>query len=160
MLDKKKPRFLRSDWYKKSRLGKKRKKKQVWRHPKGRHSKKREKKKSRGKQPSIGYGRTKSERGKILGARPFIINNVKDLLNVKKDQIATISSKVGTKKKIEIAKKALELKTRISNLDPKDFLDKMSKIIEGKKEKDKKESSSESLTTSSEQLTKEGENKK
>jgi len=139
MLDKKKPRFLRSDWYKASRLGKNRKNKQLWRKPKGRHAKKREKKKSRGKQPSIGYSMTRSERGRIHGLMPALIFNPQGLIQVKKDQIAIVSSKVGIKKKIEIAKKAIELKIKIKNLNPQEFLDKISKMREEKKVKNKKE---------------------
>jgi len=133
MLDKKKPRFLRSDWYKASRLGKNRKNKQLWRKPKGRHNKKREKKRSRGKQPSIGYSMTKIERGRIHGLMPVLVFNPQDLIKIKKDQIAVVSSKVGIKNKIEIAKKALESKIKIKNLNSQEFLDKMAKIKEEKK---------------------------
>ena len=156
MLDKKKPRFLRSDWYKASRLGKNRKNKQLWRKPKGRHAKKREKKKSRGKQPSIGYSMTKIERGRIHGLMPVLIFNPQDLIKIKKDQIAIVSSKVGIKKKIEIAKKAIESKIKIKNLNPQEFLDKIAKAREEKKGVKGKEAKKEVAETkeSPKQLTK------
>jgi len=64
---------------------------------------------------------------------PILIFNPQDLIKIKKDQIAVVSSKVGIKNKIEIAKKAAELKIKINNLNSQEFLNKMAKIKEEKK---------------------------
>ncbi len=70
---------------------------------------------------SIGYGSDKDSRGKLIGKNPAMVYNIKDLEKIKKEQIAVIGS-VGKKKKIEIAKKAKELKIEIYNMNPGKFL--------------------------------------
>ena len=70
---------------------------------------------------SIGYGSDKNSRGKLMKKNPVRICNIKDLEKMKKDDIAIIGS-VGKKKKIEIAKKAKEMKIEIYNLNPEKFL--------------------------------------
>ncbi len=140
-MDKKKPRFLRRDWNKKSKLGRKRKKKQIWRKPKGRHNKLREKFRGKSKQPSIGYGSDRIAKGKINGMRPIIVNNVQELLDSrsKKDISVIISKTVGILKKIDIAKKAIELNIKIMNLDAEQFLNKIEDIKKEKKKEQEKE---------------------
>jgi large subunit ribosomal protein L32e len=98
-------KFLRRTWNRYSKLGKRRKKKQVWRSPKGRDNKMREKRRGYPKVVSIGYRASKETRGKIREKIPFIVNNLKDFEKIKKDNIVIIGN-VGKKKKIEIAKKA------------------------------------------------------
>src|SRR4030042_6668044 len=93
-------KFIRRNWTKFSRLGKKRKKKQVWRRAKGRHSKTREKRKGYPIKVMIGFKQPKK-------TRPIFVNNMKELEKVKKGEIAIVG-KVGMKKKIEIIKKAKE----------------------------------------------------
>jgi len=136
-----KPKFLRRGWFKKPRLGRKRKKKQVWRKPKGRHTKTRLKRRGYPKQPSIGYGKERKERGKIEGLKPVLIHNVNEMYSVKKDNIAFISASVGMLKKAEIAKKAIELGIKLANLDAEKFLEKIAK--EKIKEKTKEEKKAE-----------------
>ena len=136
-----KPKFLRRGWFKKPRLGRKRKKKQVWRKPKGRHTKTRLKRRGYPKQPSIGYGKERKERGKIEGLKPILIHNVNEMYSVKKDNIAFISASVGMLKKAEIAKKAIELGIKLANLDAEKFLEKIAK--EKIKEKTKEEKKAE-----------------
>ena len=72
-----------------------------------------------------------------------MISNIEDLKNVKENHIAIITN-VGKKKKIEIAKKAKEMKINIYNMNPRSFLkklvDKKKKAVEIKKEMDKKPS--------------------
>ena len=134
-MDKKKPRFLRRDWNKKSKLGRKRKNKQLWRKPKGRHNKIRQKFKGKSKQPSIGYGSDKINRGNINGLKPFIINNIHELLESRnhKDAFVIIAKNVGNLKKIDIVKKALEMNIYISNLNSEKFLEDINKQKEEKK---------------------------
>lgn len=127
------PKFLRRNWDRFSKLGKTRKKKRVWRKPKGRHNKVREKMKGYPAPVEIGYGTEKKARGKIQKKTPVIIYNLGDLKRVKKDEIIIIG-KVGKKKKIEIAKKAEEMKLPVINAKLKKLL-KANKKHEEKTEK-------------------------
>lgn len=88
-----------------------------WRHPRGRHSKVRRREKGKIAMPFIGWGAKKSERGlHPSGFREIIISSPKDLQNVDaKIFAAKISSTVGRKKRVEILKKAEELKIKVLN---------------------------------------------
>ncbi|MBU2523542.1 MAG: 50S ribosomal protein L32e [Nanoarchaeota archaeon] len=148
MEKRKKPRFLRKDWHKCIRLGRK-KSNRVWRMSKGRHGKLRQKWKNHTKMPSIGYGSPNEIRGMIMGMKPVMVSNMADLMNVGKDQIAIISGKVGLRKKVEMAKKALTMNIKFSNFNPQKVLDmaktlgsKASKQEEKKTEKVPKETES------------------
>jgi len=127
-----KKKFLRRVWSRYSKLGKRRKKKQVWRKPKGRDNKMREKRKGYPVVVSIGYKRDTKSRGKIQDKQIVIIRNTKDLEKIKKNQISIIG-KIGKKKKIEIAEKAKEKKIQIYNLNTEKFLKKKIKPKEEKK---------------------------
>ena len=113
--------FLRRTWSRYSKLGKGRKKKQVWRNPTGRHNKMREKRKGYPVVVSIGYKKNKKFRGVLDGKKPIIVRNIKDLEKITEKQIAIIGN-VGKKKKIEIAKKVKEMKIKTYNLDPEKVL--------------------------------------
>ena len=126
----KKPRFLRKDWHKCIRLGRK-KSNRVWRASKGRHGKLRQKWKNHTKMPSIGYGSSKQIRGMVMGMKPIMVSNMDDLMKVGKDQIGIMSGKLGMKKKAEMAKKALTMKIKFSNFNPQKVLD-MAKKYEAK----------------------------
>lgn len=130
-------KFLRRDWNKYSKLGKRRKKKQRWKKPTGRDNKMREKVKGHPVVVSIGYSTDKSVRGKIKKKKPIIVNNLKDLENIKQDEIAIIGS-IGKKKKIKIAKKAKDKNIEIHNMNPKKFLNSLR--VPSKKTKLNKES--------------------
>lgn len=117
-------KFLRRTWSRYSKLGKRRKKKQTWKSPKGRHSKTREKRKGYPKPVSIGYKKDKKLRNKINEKIPVIIHNIKELEKIKDGEIAIIG-KVGKEKKIEILKKAKEKKIPIYNINVKKFLEKI-----------------------------------
>ncbi len=119
-------KFLRRTWNRYSKLGKRRKKKQVWRSPKGRDNKMREKRRGYPKVVSIGYRTSKKTRGKIREKIPFTINNLKDFEKIKKENIIIIGN-VGKKKKIEIAKKAKKEGIEVQNLNLKKFLEKEKK---------------------------------
>ncbi len=114
-------KFLRRTWYKLPSLGKGRKKKQKWRNPTGRHNKIRNKRRGYGARVEIGYKTDKKLRGKINEKIPREIFNAKQLENLGKNEIAIIG-KIGMKKKIEIVKKAKEMKIEIHNLKLKKFL--------------------------------------
>lgn len=95
-------KFLRRGTRRHSKLGKKRKKKQKWRKPKGRDNKMREQKKGKPAVVKVGYRKPKDERGKIDGKKPKRIENIKQAGKMK-EGIAVIAS-IGKKKREEIEK--------------------------------------------------------
>ena len=121
LMKNKKPRFVRKDWRELSKLGMGRKKKQVWRKPKGRHNKLREKKHGVGKQPGVGYRSPREVRGTLHGLMPVLIFNEKQLMNLRNSEIAVVAG-VGFKKKLQIASKAKQMGIKLSNLDAEKFL--------------------------------------
>lgn len=117
------PKFIRRNWTKASRLGKGRKKKQVWRAAKGRHNKTRLKRKGYPIKVMVGFKQ-------IEKAKPAMISNVKQLHDVKQGE-KIIISKMGKKKKIEIAKRAKEKGIIVQNLN----VNKILKAVKKKEEK-------------------------
>lgn len=117
-------KFLRRTSNRYSKLGKRRKKKQVWKRPTGRDNKMREKRRGYPAKVSIGY-----KKGKEM--KKIIVLNPKELEKVDKSSIIVVGN-VGKKKKIEITKKAKEMKIKLSNLNVNKFLEKNK---EKKKEK-------------------------
>jgi len=126
----KKIKFLRRESMRYSRFGKKRKKMQAWRKPKGRDNKMREKKRGYPAVVSIGYSNKRELKGKIEGKQPILVNNLKDLEKIKENQIAVIA-KIGKKKKMEIAKKAKEKKINIQNVNIQRFIKRNEKQDRG-----------------------------
>jgi len=131
------PKFLRHTAHKYSKLGLRRKKKKIWRRPTGRDNKMREQRRGHPAIVSIGYSTNKKTRGNIMEKTPVIVKNVKQIEKIGKNQIAIIGN-VGKKKRIEIAKKAKELKIEVYNLNPEKFLKLNDKKTEVKKVEDKK----------------------
>jgi large subunit ribosomal protein L32e len=119
-------KFLRRNWSKASRLGKGRKKKQVWRSAKGRHSKMRNKRKGYPAIVEIGFKRDKKGSGLIEDKKPILVKNLRELEKVKKGEIALIGN-IGNKKRIEIVKKAKEKGIPICNLNVGKLLKKAEK---------------------------------
>jgi len=115
--------FLRRTSNRFSKLGRGRKKKQIWRRPTGRDNKMREKRRGYPVVVSVGYKQNKDERGKIKDKQPIIIKNTKELEKLNENQIAIIGN-IGKRKKIEMAQKAKEKKIKIFNLNPEKFLKK------------------------------------
>ena len=147
-------KFLRRTWSRYSKLGKGRKKKQVWRKPTGRDNKMREKRKGYPAVVSVGYKKGKNEQKSIIR-----IYHQKDLVKIQKGDIV-ILGKMGKKKKIEIAKKAREKKIEISNLNIEKFLKnvekkKMKKKVEEEKSKKTKKEAPKSKEKSSDIKSKE-----
>lgn len=108
-------KFLRRTWSRYSKLGKGRKKKQIWRRPTGRDNKMREKRRGYPARVEIGY--KKSSKIKKI----FYIFNKSDFQKIKKDEIIMVG-KVGKKKKIEIAEEAKKQKIKLQNLNSEKFL--------------------------------------
>jgi len=112
--------FLRRDAKRFLKFGKGRGKKAKYRKPTGRDNKMREKKRGYAPVVSIGYRSKKEARGLLEGMTPVAIMNENDLLKIKSKEIGFIG-KVGQKKRIEIVKKAKELKLKLK----KSFLKKI-----------------------------------
>ncbi len=130
-------KFLRRNWNATVKIGKGRRKKQVWRSPKGRDNKMREKRRGYPVVVSAGYKKEKKSRGKIENKKVLVIRNIKQLEKGKKDELI-ILRKMGKKKKIEIVKIAKEKNLKIHNLNINKFLKKIEKSKEKKLEKDTK----------------------
>jgi large subunit ribosomal protein L32e len=110
MNPRKKPNFVRQLGKEYARLHRK------WRKPRGSTSKLRRKEKSHGHSPSIGYGAPKNLRFlHPSGFREVLVHNVVELENLDKQTAARISTSVGKKKRMEILKKAEELKIKVLN---------------------------------------------
>src|SRR3989338_4684732 len=113
----KKPAFIRQGGKRYKRLA------QVWRRPRGIHSKSRRKFKGHEKQPSIGYGSNKVIRGlNRAGLKEVIVKTLLDLNKIEK--------KSETKKKLEERKQAKEKAVKVAE---------EKKTKEEKKEETKKE---------------------
>jgi len=110
----KKPKFLRTDWHKKIRLGRGVKKNLKWHGAKGRHNKLRLGRKGRMQRPKVGWGAEAGAKDFVKGMEMVRVENVKDLESVKKG-VGIVIGKVGSKKKNEIIKKANEMKIKILN---------------------------------------------
>ena len=137
ILKKRKPTFLRKDTFKKSKLGRKRKKKQKWKRPRGRHSKLREKWTGYMIQPSIGWSSPKAVRGLVQELKPKLIFNAAELDHLKEGEIGVVG-KIGKKNKMEIAEKAAAKNIRLLNLNAKKFIKRFKKELEKKKEEKSK----------------------
>lgn len=109
-------KFLRQDYMRHLRLGKKARKLQKWRKPRGVHSKMRRKRFSYPLQPGIGYGTPRAEAGKVNGLMPMLVHNVTELSSLGRDS-AVIIARVGARKKLDIIRKAEEMKLRILNVN-------------------------------------------
>ena len=129
-------KFLRRTSNRYSKLGKRRKKKQVWRKPTGRDNKMREKRRGYPAVVSIGHMKKNSKKKKLI-----IIRNIKDLEKIEKNKTILLG-KVGIKKKLEILKKAKEMKILVYGTNIDKFLrknEKKNKVVEDKKQlKEKK----------------------
>jgi large subunit ribosomal protein L32e len=110
LLKSKKPEFVRQESWRYKRV------KSSWRKPKGIDSKMRIKKKGWPKSIQIGYRSPKKVRGfHPSGFKEIIVYNVNDLERVNSGNVVRIGGTVGMKKKLNIIKRAKELKIQIVN---------------------------------------------
>ena len=130
-------KFLRRTSNRYSKLGKGRKKKQIWRRPTGRDNKMREKRRGYPARVSVGYKTEIKNSGNLKGKTPVLVKNINELENLKQNQIAIIG-KMGKKKKIELSKKAKELKISFYNINIKIFLKQNEKTKGTKKKAEEK----------------------
>lgn len=96
------------------------------------------------------------------GVESVLVYNVADLKNINTDQGIIIAKTVGTKKRIDIVKKAQELKLLILNVKADKFLDavqktKETKEVEKKTKEEKKKKSIEANIKKAEEKKKEKE---
>ena len=110
------PEFLRQDYHTRKRL------KNKWRRPKGRQSKLRVSKGGSGVRPRIGF---KKKHGALQ-----VVRNISEL---DKAKAVLLASQLGSKKSLEIAKKADELGIKILNKRKLVKYEKLAKRIEEKK---------------------------
>ncbi len=110
----KKPKFLRTDWHKKIRLGKGVRKNQKWHAAKGRQNKLRLNRKGRMQRPKVGWGAEGSTKGFIGGVAAVRVENMAELLKVGKGY-GVIIARVGAKKRVEMIAKAKEMKIEVLN---------------------------------------------
>ena len=109
-----KPKFLRTDWHKKIRLGKGVKKNQKWHGAKGRQNKLRLNRKGRMQRPKIGWGAEADVKGFVNGMEAVRVENIKEVEAVQNGQ-GVIIANVGKKKRMEMIAKAEEKKITILN---------------------------------------------
>lgn len=117
-------KFLRRTWTRYSKLGRKRKNKQRWRKPIGRHNKMRLKRKAYPAVVGIGYRQQKKE---IL----MKVNNLSDLEKTTKGQTIIIG-KIGQKKKLEIMNEATKKGIKVYKINTHKFIKNKSKKNESK----------------------------
>ena len=105
-MNRKRPYFVRQETYLRLKL----EHDQKWRRAKGKHSKMREGRVSHKASVQAGYRGPALVRGlNLLGQRPVLVHNVEELSKLNAQNVAIVSSTVGLRHKIEIAKKAKEL---------------------------------------------------
>ena len=130
----KKPDFIRQDAHKKKKL------KKCWRSSKGIQSKMRLNKAGYRKSIRIGYKSPAEVRGLSRnGLEPIMVSNVSQLTKITEGQGAVISSTVGQRKRMEIAKKAEDLSIPVINIkNIKDYLKSAGEKIAKRKEEKQK----------------------
>lgn len=109
-----KPKFLRTDWHKKIRLGKGVKKNQKWHGAKGRQNKLRLNRKGRMQRPKVGWGSDGDIRGFVNGVKTDRVENIQGLKGKNKGE-GIIIGKVGEKKRISILKESEKMGLVILN---------------------------------------------
>jgi large subunit ribosomal protein L32e len=101
-------KFIRRNHDKYKRLGGRRKK-LIWRRPKGIHNKMRERRRGYPARPEMGMKSASKERKEIK-----VVSNLREMLNCKKGE-EIIIAKIGRKKRQEMEKRAQEAGIRILN---------------------------------------------
>jgi large subunit ribosomal protein L32e len=127
-------KFLRAGYWKYSKLGLRRKKKQVYRKAKGGDNKVRLSEKGRLKKVKIGYRNKKELRGMVKGLKPKMIRSVEELKTLGKHELPIVAH-VGDKKRLAIARYALEKKIALGNVHAEKFIAKIEKKLLKKNKK-------------------------
>ena len=134
LLKEKKPDFIRQDTSKRMKL------KIKWRKPKGHHSKIRHSFAGRRRMPSPGYKSPIEVRGlHATGLKSVRICSPEELNNIKKGNEGIIVSKsVGLKKRLDIFRKANEMKIKVLNLNADEAIKKIEDFMSSKKKSSEK----------------------
>lgn len=106
-MERKKPKFIRKDWNKKSKLNHKKKRK--WRRPTGRHGKVRLGEKGYMRRPKIGWGTKKTQKKSFLR-----VENLNQLKGIEKFS-EIIIAKVGRKLRHQLIEEAEKRNIKILN---------------------------------------------
>ncbi len=114
-------KFLRSGYWRYSKLGLRRKKKQIYRKAKGGSNKVRLNRAGRITKVKIGFGKERKLKGLVKGLKQVLIYSVEDIKKLQKNEIGIVA-KLGDKKRLEIANYAIEHKIQLHNLNPKKFI--------------------------------------
>jgi len=152
----KKPTYLREDHHKKKAVNK-----NSWRGPRGLHSKMRHGFQGHRATLEVGYGSPAEVKHlHKSGLMPVLVCNLTDLSGIDKTkQAAIISAKVGTRKKVEIVKKAKELAIKVINIKDVDaYLNTVQESL--KKKQTAKEKTAKEKETKQKEKEKKAEEKK
>ena len=133
-------KFVRKDINKKKRISG-----GGWRKPKGITNKMRLNRKGHPSNVRPGYGSPDAERNKVAGLEIVSVYNVSDVEKIKPKNQCVVIGRVGKQKKLDIIKKAEELKLTIVNLkvdkfkeSAQDFFDARQKLSKEKLDEKKK----------------------
>ncbi|MFA5857150.1 MAG: eL32 family ribosomal protein [Candidatus Pacearchaeota archaeon] len=129
-----KRKFLRTGYSQYSKLGLRRKNKQVYRKSNGTDNKIRLKMKGHLRNINIGFRTDKTKRNTINGTKIIKIYNIEELKAADKN-LTIIVGKVGTKNKMELAEYSLKNNIRLHNLNSKRYLDEIKDKLKQKKER-------------------------
>ena len=147
----KKPDFIRQDYQRRKRIGRKLK----WVKPKGVHSKIRHKFKGWRKMPSPGYKSPVIVKSlHTSGLRIVLVSSLNDMkkINAIKEG-AVISGSVGMRKRLDILRKAKELKVTILNLNANEQIKKIEEFVSMKKKTAKKEEEKKAKAVKKEEIS-------
>lgn len=108
-------KFVKTDSFRLSKLGKGRKKKLKWKRARGRHNKLRAGKRGHPQIVDIGLRTAAKGRNLIMGKVPKLVHNIKELMNAGANGLVIIAN-IGKKKRKELIEKANQMKIKIINL--------------------------------------------
>ena len=131
-LNKKRPDFIRQDYYHRMRV-----EDEFWRRPRGRHSKMRERRAGKRKRVEIGYRGPAELRGlHFSGMKLVNVVNLVQLAKINtKEEVAIINSNIGNRKRYQLVKFASEKNIKLLNVkDPGKFLLAVDAELKARKE--------------------------
>jgi large subunit ribosomal protein L32e len=118
-INKRRPKFLRQNYHFRKKV-----EDDLWRAPKGYHSKMRQHKRSHRKIVQMGYRNPVEVRGLHKSGAKFVyIQNMAALEKFNpKEEVAILSGKVGDKKRYDLLKAAVQKKISFTNIDAAKFI--------------------------------------